>query len=103
MAFNGVGNYTLGPGQSTRIGVCRDTNNCNSGHNEGAQILEADPNNDGTPGNLKSSDFSKEINYREFFANGRGDTNTAYWIYWATITNIGSTTKSFTSQGGGFN
>ncbi len=62
----------------------------------------ADPNNDGVPGTLEASGFAKQIAYNEYYgSNGLGDTNTAYWLYWVTVTNTGSTGKWFSLQGGG--
>jgi hypothetical protein len=101
MSFNGLGNYYLGPGASWLYWVCRGSSNMTQGQNYGAQIVMADPNNDGTAGTLQASNFQKQINYNEFFANGTGDTNTAYWLYWVTITNVGGTGKWFSLQGGG--
>jgi len=102
MSFNHLGSFTLAPGQSTWIGVCRDSD-CNHGHDAGTQFITADPNNDGVPGELQVTNSRKKILYREYYENGNGDTNTAYWQYWSLFTNVGSTTKNFTLQGGGVN
>ncbi len=74
----------------------------NQGQNFGAQIVMGDPKNDGVPGTLQMTNFEKSISYNEYFANGVGDTNTAYWWYWVYITNTGTAGKWFSLQGGGF-
>ena len=102
MAFNQIGFFTLDPGASAWIGVCRD-GDCGHGQDRGAQFTMADPNNDGVPGEIEVTNHRKKILYREYFENGVGDTNTAYWQYWSLFTNVGATTKSFTLQGGGLN
>ncbi|MEI6898444.1 MAG: hypothetical protein WCL00_01090 [Bacteroidota bacterium] len=100
MSFNRLGHFTLGPQQSIWVGVSKDAG-WPFGKDNGTQFITADPDNDGVPGELQATNHRKKLLYRAYWENGLGDTSKAYWQYWTLITNVGSTTKGFTLQGGG--
>ncbi|MEJ3405319.1 hypothetical protein WDJ51_11280 [Rathayibacter sp. YIM 133350] len=102
MSFNGVGDFWLQPGASTRIALARGNlvpDEEWGGEDFGAQWIMADPQHNGRgshEGRLMVSEHTKE---RKAIRRHPDSPNPV--VYIVTVTNIGGEGCSFSIQGGG--
>ena len=97
MAFNNLGDFWLGPGESTRISLAFDLFTDEpewGGHDHGAQWIMADPISI-APATLLVKDHTKEHKPR------RGQPGEPIVVYTVTVVNIGNESAHFSLQGGG--
>jgi len=105
MSFNGLqpssGPFLLGPGQSTSIIMWYG----DPGNDKGALWIMAHPLKGQPPTTLLVKNFTKILDYEIKWVNSEGDSgydsDSAYYRYGATVTNLGNQAVFFNIQGGG--
>jgi len=105
MSFTGLqpssGPILIGPGQSVGLTFWFG----NPGNDRHAQWAMAHPLKGQPPTTLMVSNFTKSLDYGIKWLNSEGDsgfeTNSAYYRYGVTVTNLGNQAVFFNIQGGG--
>lgn len=93
MSFNGVGSYTLDPGETLAVGITHNDNDT------GAQWIMANPTE--VFGNWPQTAALAVSNQRKVVDRPAGNDGGRFVAYWCDVKNVGPDSTNFDTQGGG--